>query len=61
MRGVHEQFTTKIGASAHDEFAAIMENRDVVASLNALDALVDEARKRKARAEEKGEDAKRVM
>lgn len=47
---LHEQFVEKLGDSMRREFDGILEERGVVASLNELDGLVEEARKRKLRA-----------
>ncbi|KAF2721838.1 Nnf1-domain-containing protein [Polychaeton citri CBS 116435] len=44
---LHEQFTERLGKSMRDEFENILEEREVVPSLNHLDRLVEEARKRK--------------
>lgn len=48
---LHEQFVGKLGDSMRREFEGILEERLVVGSLNELDALVEEARRRKERGE----------
>ena len=50
---LHEQFTEKLGESMRKEFDEICRDRHVVGSLNELDGLIDEARRRKT----KGGDA----
>jgi kinetochore protein NNF1 len=54
VRNLHEQFTQKLGDVLRREFEGILEDRNVVASLNELDRLVEEGRRRKRRAEEEG-------
>lgn len=47
LRLLHEQFTEKLGESMRKEFESILEDRHVVGSLNELDGLIEEARRRK--------------
>lgn len=47
---LHEQFTEKLGESMRKEFEAILAERNVVPSLNELDRLIEDAKRRKARA-----------
>jgi kinetochore protein NNF1 len=49
---LHEQFTEKLGDSMRKEFDSILEERSVVASLNELDRLIEDAKRRKAVANE---------
>ena len=49
---LHEQFTEKLGDSMRREFDAIVEDRHVVGSLNELDGLIGEARRRKGKTRE---------
>ena len=49
---MHEDFTGKLGEEMRREFETILENRHVVASLNELDGLIEEARRRKGRGRE---------
>lgn len=51
---LHEQFVEKLGDSMRREFDGILEERGVVTSLNELDGLVDDARRRKQKAAEEG-------
>ncbi|KAM3415607.1 Kinetochore-associated protein NNF1 [Cercospora zeina] len=55
VKYLHEQFTQKFGESMRREFESILMRRNVVPSLNELDRLVEDARKRKAQAVERGE------
>lgn len=50
LKMLHEQFTHKLGDSMRKEFESILEERNVVASLNELDRLIDDAKARKAKA-----------
>ncbi|KAF2210941.1 hypothetical protein CERZMDRAFT_44535 [Cercospora zeae-maydis SCOH1-5] len=52
---LHEQFTHKFGEGMRREFESILADRNVVPSLNELDRLIEDARKRKAQALERGE------
>ncbi len=56
LKFLHEQFTEKLGESMRKEFDAILEDRHVVGSLNELDGLIDDAKRRKGKSAE-GEDA----
>lgn len=47
---LHEQFSAKLGESMRKEFESILDERGVVHALNELDALVEDARKRKEKA-----------
>lgn len=58
LQSVHDQFTTRLGESFHKEFGNILEERSVVSSLNELDQLVEEARKRKEKAAAKCAEGK---
>lgn len=44
---LHEQFTDKLGESMRKEFDSILEERNVVLSLNELDRLIEDAKRRK--------------
>lgn len=50
MRQLHEQFNEKLGNQLRSNFNGILVERDVVASLNELDRLVEEAKRRKEKA-----------
>ncbi|KAK3702903.1 hypothetical protein LTR37_014752 [Vermiconidia calcicola] len=52
LKMLHEQFTDKLGESMRKEFDAILDDRHVVSSLNELDGLIEEARKRKGKSKE---------
>jgi kinetochore protein NNF1 len=52
VRNLHEQFTQKLGDVLRREFEVILQDRNVVESLNGLDRLVEEGRRRKRMAEE---------
>jgi kinetochore protein NNF1 len=52
LRLLHEQFTGKLDQSMRREFDSILEDRHVVPSLNELDGLIEEARRRKGKAKE---------
>ena len=52
MRLLHEQFTEKLDQSMRHEFDLILDDRHVVPSLNELDGLIEEARRRKGKAKE---------
>lgn len=54
LRDLHSDFVRKLGATCEAEFEALLSERDVVASLNQLDELVEEAKKRKTKAEAEG-------
>lgn len=56
LKFLHDQFTEKLGESMRKEFEAILEDRHVVSSLNELDGLIEEAKKRKGKSKE-GESA----
>ena len=56
MEDVHEQFTSKLRQNLLRHFEESLKERNVVPSLNELDGLIDDARRRKARALESGED-----
>lgn len=45
---LHEQFTEKLGESMRKEFDSILDERNVVLSLNELDRLIEDAKRRKA-------------
>ncbi|CAK4031594.1 Hypothetical predicted protein [Lecanosticta acicola] len=49
---LHEQFTEKLGESMRKEFDSILAERNVIPSLNELDRLIEDAKRRKARAAE---------
>ncbi|PNS21482.1 hypothetical protein CAC42_1261 [Sphaceloma murrayae] len=51
LQGLHNDFVTRLGERCRDQFQAILEDRKVVTSLNDLDRLVEEARKRRVRME----------
>ncbi|KAK5126624.1 hypothetical protein LTR85_009558 [Meristemomyces frigidus] len=55
MKALHEQFTEKLGEQLRGNFEEILAERGVVGSLNELDGLVEEARRRKGRAQGEGE------
>jgi kinetochore protein NNF1 len=50
VKNLHEQFTAKLGDVLRREFEGILFDRNVVPSLNELDRVVEEARRRKAAA-----------
>jgi hypothetical protein len=52
LRHLHEQFTDRLGASMRMNFEQILTERNVVPSLNELDGLIEDAKKRKMKAEE---------
>lgn len=52
MKRLHADFVEKLHRTCKHNFDLILRDRQVVASLNDLDRLVDDARKRKAAAEE---------
>lgn len=56
LASVHRQLNAKLEESAKSEFAEILRERDVVRKLNDLDRLVGEARMRKQKAEEEGDE-----
>ena len=49
MRALHEQFTQKLAEYMRREFENILLDRNVVPSLNELDRLIEDAKRRKAR------------
>ncbi|KAK7514794.1 Nnf1-domain-containing protein [Phyllosticta citriasiana] len=51
LGALHRDFTSKIASAASSNFDHILASRNVVYSLNSLDTLVDDAKKRKQRAE----------
>ena len=60
LKGLHEQFNEKLGTQLRTNFDDIVRERNVVGSLNELDRLVDDAKRRKARAAEEGNTASPV-
>lgn len=52
LRHLHEQFTDRLGASMRMNFEQILAERNVVPSLNELDGLIEDAKKRKLKAED---------
>lgn len=61
MKQLHEQFTSKLAEYMRREFENILLDRNVVPSLNELDRLIEDAKRRKARAEkEAGENGGQV-
>ncbi|KAI7286854.1 hypothetical protein KC345_g961 [Hortaea werneckii] len=54
MRQLHEQFNEKLGNQLRSNFEDVLRDRNVVPSLNELDRLVEEAKRRKTRAQEEG-------
>ena len=52
LRHLHEQFTDRLGASMRMNFDQILTERNVVPSLNELDGLIEDAKKRKTKAED---------
>jgi kinetochore protein NNF1 len=52
LKLLHEQFTGKLDQSMRREFDSILDDRHVVPSLNELDGLIEEARRRKGKAKE---------
>ena len=52
LLALHTEFTTKLGTQLHEHFSTILEERNVVRSLNELDTLVDEARRKREKAGE---------
>jgi kinetochore protein NNF1 len=62
VKHLHEQFTDRLGASMRMNFDQILVERNVVPSLNELDRLVEDAKKRKMKAKEEAEaDGKAVQ
>ena len=49
LKLLHEQFTEELAKSMRREFDGILEDRHVVGSLNELDGLIEDARRRKDR------------
>ncbi|KAG4030440.1 hypothetical protein MFRU_012g01740 [Monilinia fructicola] len=49
LRAVHAQMVSRLREFAHDEFATILRERRVVERLNGLEAVIEGARRRKAR------------
>jgi hypothetical protein len=47
MKALHAQFTEKLGEQLHGNFDELVRERGVVGRLNELDALVEEAKRRK--------------
>ncbi|EME87515.1 uncharacterized protein MYCFIDRAFT_128903 [Pseudocercospora fijiensis CIRAD86] len=45
---LHEQFTEKLGESMRKEFDSILSERNVISSLNELDRLIEDAKRRKS-------------
>lgn len=54
LEGFHRDFVTKLEHACRTDYERLMEQRDVVARLNELDTLIDEARTRKAQVGEAG-------
>lgn len=54
MKALHEQFNQKLGEQLKSNFDDILRERNVVGSLNEFDGLIDDARKRRAKALEDG-------
>jgi kinetochore protein NNF1 len=52
IKHLHEQFNDRLGSNMRTNFEDILTERNVVPSLNELDALIEDAKKRKAKAEE---------
>ncbi|KAK5006818.1 hypothetical protein LTR28_006048 [Elasticomyces elasticus] len=52
MAALHREFVGKLEGGCNAEFEAILADRNVVASLNELDELINQARRRRERAEE---------
>ncbi|KAK6432964.1 hypothetical protein LTR95_010860 [Oleoguttula sp. CCFEE 5521] len=52
LQQLHEEFTERLGASMRMNFDQIIEERSVVPSLNELDQLIDDAKRRKQKAVE---------
>ncbi|KAF4554173.1 Kinetochore-associated protein NNF1-like protein [Elsinoe fawcettii] len=52
LEALHKQFVDRLGDKCRKQFEEILRERNVVSSLNDLDRLVDEARKRRAKAQE---------
>lgn len=57
IKQLHEQFTAKLAKYMHREFENILLDRNVVPSLNELDRLIEDAKRRKARTGEDGGEA----
>ncbi|SMQ49947.1 unnamed protein product [Zymoseptoria tritici ST99CH_3D7] len=58
---LHENFTTKLGESMRKEFESVLAERDVIPALNELDRVVEDARRRKAQAEQENGRAERPV
>ena len=56
VKELHENFNDRLGRAFHSEFEKILAERNVVGSLNELDRLIEDAKKRKARAQEEAGD-----
>lgn len=52
LQGLHKDFVERLDQHCKSEFEAIMRERNVIPSLNDLDRLIEDARRRKAKAEE---------
>ncbi|KAF1353558.1 Nnf1-domain-containing protein [Delphinella strobiligena] len=52
MKELHSDFIQKLHHSCKENFHVVLRDRDVVASLNDLDRLVEDARRRRAKAQE---------
>ena len=52
IKHLHEQFNDRLGSNMRTNFEDILTERNVVPSLNELDALIEDAKKRKAKAED---------
>lgn len=50
MKALHQQFTEKLGEQLRSNFDEILAERGVVGSLNELDGLVEDARRRRGKA-----------
>ncbi|GAM83392.1 hypothetical protein ANO11243_013800 [Dothideomycetidae sp. 11243] len=56
LQGLHQDFVDRLEQHCKSEFEAILRERGVIASLNDLDRLIEEARRRKVKAEEQAKD-----
>lgn len=57
LQHMHSAFISRLSAFAKDEFNTILEERRVIENLNRLDELIVDAKRRKAAAGEKSDDA----
>ena len=54
LKELHGDFVKRLGTTCETEFDALLYERDVIASLNKLDSLIDDAKKRKTKTSREG-------